>query len=173
MTNGSKSKSIRQFVLVGILIVVLAAFLYDKYVLIPSADKKINQIATEVSMKLSPENRKQVHEIVGISPASKFEHNGVEVEQYRFPRGLPFFPRPVLDIAYDGDTMIFFRQEPMDEAYIDAQKPKTKIDRSLAADPGEIQVLRNGGPPPKKKVTESKTAKESDKVSDDPESSDE
>ena len=145
--KSNKSQTIRQVVLVGVLFIVLAAFLYDKYVLEPSSLKKIDEIVNKVSLKLSEENRQQIHDILGFKPSNTFEYKGYEVEQYRFPRGLPGFPGRVLDIAYQGDTMAFFRQEePMDNAFIDSKRAAvTIVDSSLKEDPGKPTRLNFGG----------------------------
>lgn len=145
-TKTSSSRGLRQWILIGLLLLVLAAFLYDKYVLMPSAQAKIDQIENEVTRKISDQNRTQVHDIVGRQPTSTFTYDGIEVEQYRFPRGLPFYPRPVLDIAYRGDAIAFYRiTDPIDKSYIDSQNPKTEIDTSLREDTGEPQIMGAGG----------------------------
>lgn len=133
--------------MVIILLLFLGGFLLDKYVLWPSHMEKIDKIVKEVTLKLTPENRQQVREIVGRGPNSSFTHNGIEVEQYRFSRGIPGFKRPMLDIAFDGDTIAFFRQdEPIDEAFIDSQRATMKtIDSSNVAHPGEGEILGLGG----------------------------
>ena len=105
-----------------------------------------------------------------------FEHNGIQVEQYRFPRGLPFFPKPVLDVAYDGDTLAFFRQEPIDNAYIDSQRPVTKINEELTEDPGQPQAMTLGGRRPPSNPedgSDKKDDEDSDSGSDSEENEDE
>lgn len=138
--NVPRSKSnLRQLILVGILLVVLGAFLYDKYVLMPSAEEKINRIIDEVATALNEQNREQVREIAGVNPAKTFEHRGYSIDQYRFPRGLPFYPRPVLDIAFDPDNAIaFLSQTPMTPEYVESKMPKMKIETS---EPGERKNL--------------------------------
>lgn len=145
--KSKKSQNIRQLVLVAILFIVLAAFLYDKYVLEPSSMKKIDEIVNKVTLKLSEENRQQVHDILGFGPSNTFTYKGYEVEQYRFPRGLPGFPGRVLDVAYQGNTMAFYRQnDPMDNAFIDSKTAgNTAVDSSLKEDPGEPTRLNFGG----------------------------
>ena len=98
--------NIRLVVLLLVLLVVGAAFLYDKYVLLPSAQEKIEMVANDVTMSLNDGNRKQVEDIVGIAPAAEFKHKGLDVVQYRFSRGLPFYPRPILDIAYRDGAIV-------------------------------------------------------------------
>jgi hypothetical protein len=140
-----RAGNIRQWVLVGILLLVLAAFVYDKYILFPEAEEKINKFTEQVTLTLNEKNREQVHELFGFKPASTFTYRGLEVEQYRFRRGLPFIPRPVLDIAYQGNTIAFYRiTDPIDNAYIDQQMPATKIDEKLDAQPGPPQAVPGG-----------------------------
>ena len=172
-----KSSNIRQIVLVLILVVVLAAFLYDKYVLIPSATAKINEVVSTVSLKLSEENRQQIHDVVGIKPSNTFTYKGYEVEQYRFPRGLPGFPRPILDVAYQGNTMAFFRQTPIDNAYIDSQRPIfTDVNKDAVLDPGHFTgpgaPPRNANPENNSTDDSSNESEGSDSSSDSDEDSD-
>ena len=147
MSKGNKATTIRQIVLVAVMLLFLGGFLLDKFVLWPSHMEKIDEIVNKVTLKLSDENRQQVRDIVGRGPNSTFTYKGIEVEQYRFARGIPGFKRPILDIAFDGDTIAFFRQDkPIDEAYIDNQRGTAKIDASKgAAHPGEGEIVGSDG----------------------------
>ena len=165
----NKAQTIRQIVLVAILFIVLAAFLYDKYVLIPGAQEKINEITNKVSLKLSNENRQQIHDIIGFKPTDTFEHNGYEIEQYRFPRGLPGFHRPILDIGFKGDTMAFFRQEPIDNAFIELQGGIAEIDHSRMEDPGTPAFMgAGGGRPPNNNNSDEDEKQDEDSKEDGP-----
>lgn len=127
--NKPKKKStfgVRQFVLYGVLLLVLTAFLVDKYHLMPSAQAKIKLMENELTKELNDENRNLVHEKIGI-PNSTFTYKGLEVEQYRFARGLPFYQKPVLDIAYKGGAIAFYSLEPMTNDYINSKISTTKI----------------------------------------------
>ena len=133
-----KTALIRQCILVVVLVLMIAAFLYDKYVLLPSANEKINKVMNEVSLKISDKNREQVNEIVQIEPANTFEHNGIEIAQYRFPRALPFLKRPPLDVGYKGDAIAVLRQEPITKEYLDNFLSNNfEIDRSKNT-PGKL-----------------------------------
>jgi len=105
----------RQWILIGILVFVGAAFLYDHFVLMPSATEKINKITD------SSQNQSDVHEIAGMKPMEVYEYKGFEIERYEFPRGLPFYPKPILDVAYKSEKIAFFSREHMDEAFIDSR----------------------------------------------------
>jgi hypothetical protein len=143
--SGSKAQTIRQIILVAILLLCLGGFLLDRFYLMPSHEKKINEIVNTVTLKLTPENRKQVEEIAG-KPNSTFTHKGLEVCQYRFPRGIPGFKRPMLDIAYAGDTIAFFRQDaPIDEDYINKQNVEAVVDPTKSAQPGEGEIIGSSG----------------------------
>lgn len=128
----------RQWVLIGILIVVGAAFLYDKYVLLPSATEKIEKITT------GTQDQAQVHEIAGMKPVKVFEYKGFEIEQYEFSRGLPFYPKPILDVAYKSEKIAFFSREHMDEKFIDS---KTMVTISTEERSKNLTLERLGAQP--------------------------
>ena len=161
MSKENKSQKVRQIIMVAVLLLVLGGFLLDKYVLWPSHMEKIDKVVNEVTLKLSSENRQQVHDIIGFAPNSTFTHAGIEVEQYRFARGIPGFKRPILDIAFEGDTIAYFRQDsPIDEAYIESQRSIEAIDSSKTTpivELGEGSIMGLDGRPlnttPKKQET--------------------
>ncbi len=133
--------NIRLIVLVVILLIVGSGYLYDQYVLMPSVEERITKVTTEVTMSLTPENQKQVHDIVQMDPTEVTEYKGYEIEKYRFPRGLPFFEGRSLDIAYKGGAIAFFTLEPMTEEYIDSKMPDVSIKegprpKTISASPG-------------------------------------
>ncbi len=122
---GRKS-NVRQLVLLGIFLVVLGAFLVDRFYLMPSAEKKITQAVEDVCRSTHEGNQQQIHELFGFKPSRVYDFQGYQVEQYRFPRGLPFYHRPVFDIAFKDGAIAFFSQEPMDE---DSDILKEKLPR--------------------------------------------
>ncbi len=130
MTNGEevnnqqsnkKKANYRQWILIAVLVFVGAAFLYDKYVLLPSATEKINEITNNITASLSADNKQQVHDLIGMKPSEVVDYKGLEIERYKFPRGLPFYPKPILDIAYKDGAISFFSREHMTEEYIDSK----------------------------------------------------
>ena len=110
-----RKRNLRQLILFGILLVVLGGYLYDRFYLFPDAEKKIQQAVEDIAGKTHPGNQQEIHELVGFKPSKTYQYQGYEIEQYRFPRGLPLYPRPVLDIAFKDGTIAFFSQVPMDE----------------------------------------------------------
>ena len=142
--HGKKSSfGVRQMVLFGVLLLVLTAFLIDKYYLMPAAQSKIAMIENELTISLTDENRNQVHERIGM-PNSTFSYKGLDIERYRFPRGLPFYKKPVLDIAYKGGAIAFYALEPITNDYIDSKLDTTKISE-LKEGERDLKVMAAGG----------------------------
>ena len=137
--------NIRLLILLGLLVLVGAAFLYDKYALMPDATEKINKVINDVTLSLNDGNRKQVEEIVGIQPSNKFQHGKLEVVQYRFPRGLPFYPRPILDVAYDGNAIAHVKGHEITAEWLDQNKPTMMIGDLDRDNRDETKVVGVGG----------------------------
>ncbi len=149
LDNGSQNKQekkssfgVRQFILFGVLLLVLTAFLVDKYHLMPSAQKKIELMENEITKELNDENRNMVHERIG-KPNSTFTYKGLEIEQYRFARGLPFYRKPVLDIAYKGGAIAFYSLEPITNEYVDSKLSTTKVS-DLKEGERDIEIIGVG-----------------------------
>ena len=137
--------NVRLLILLGLLVLVGAAFLYDKYSLMPAAEEKINKVLNDVTLSLNDGNRKEVEEIVGIQPSNTYQHGKLEVVQYRFPRGLPFYPRPILDIAYDGNAIAHVEPNEITPEWLDQNKPNMKIGDLNRDSRDETRIVGVGG----------------------------
>ena len=128
------SSGIRQIVLLLLLFLMVGLFLFDKYKLTPDAEAKIDKVMEEVSLKISENNRTEIEEIVGFKPSSVFEHKGLQVAQYKFPRAIPFIlpASKRLDVAYRGDAIAMMRDT----------KPYITKEALDAQFPGEITIDR-------------------------------
>ena len=122
-----KKSNLRVFILLGLLLVVGACFLYDKYVLLPSAEASFEQFVEKVADRMSPSNKEDTHEILGFGPFDSFEYKGLTVERYDFPRGLPFYPGAKLDVAFKDGALFCFRQDRITEQFLDERLPHAKV----------------------------------------------
>lgn len=146
ITGGRQGKAnVRLLILLGLLVLVGAAFLYDKYSLMPAATDKINTVLNEVTLSLNDGNRKAVEEIVGMKPSNTFKHGNLEVVQYRFPRGLPFYPRPILDVAYDGNAIAFVKPHELTPEWLDQNKPTIMVGDLDRDNRDESKIVGLGG----------------------------
>ena len=145
MHERSGKANVRLLILLGLLALVAAAFLYDKYSLMPAAETKINKVLNDVTMSLNDGNRQQVEEIVGIEPSNTFKHGNLEVVQYRFPRGLPFYPKPELDIAYDGNAIAFVKPHEITTEWLDANRPTNMVGDLDRDNRDESKIVGLGG----------------------------
>ena len=174
--NRDGKLNIRLLVLLGLLLLVGAAFLYDKYSLVPSNNEKITKVMQEVTLSLNDGNRKAVEEIVGINPSNIYQHGSLEVVQYRFPRGLPFYPGQVLDVAYNGDAIAIVKNTELTPELLDQLKPAStlgKLDRDNRDETILSGVGGGGGGRDRSSDNNEEDAESSDENSDEGTDSDE
>ena len=137
--------NLRLIILLGLFILVGSAFLYDKFVLLPSAHEKTRKVVEDVTLSLNVDNRKDVEQIVGISAAKEFKHNDLDVVQYRFPRGLPFYPKPMLDVAYRGGAIVHVRTSELTPEILDSFDAKRQSANANAAKRNKDEKLEPVG----------------------------
>lgn len=156
--------NIRLLVLLILLFGVGAAFLYDKYFLLPGAQSKIEKVANEVTLSLNDGNRKQVEEIVGMLPSNEFKHRGMDVVQYRFARGLPFYPRPILDVAFKKGAIVRVSTSELTPEVLNTLEPVNKVLEGHKDDRESVYAIGSGGARgPRKKSNSGEEDTNSDK----------
>ena len=108
------------FVRLGILLlvatIVASGMLYDRAVLIPGADAKIEEIVRTKTMG-SDDSRELILDIAGRKPSSTEQIGVSTVQEFRFGRILPFLePRICTVVFNDGGGIVEAYKGPINDA---------------------------------------------------------
>lgn len=132
---------IRMCILLGIFVLAVGGFYYDRQVLIPRADKKIEEVQKLITARTDDGGgipQSQVDEAIGntatkvsrehvTKPADpdkteNFKAKTYEVVTYKFKRVLPFLLKPhILEVAYQDKAVVFSSPgKPIEEELLDS-----------------------------------------------------
>ena len=142
MTDSSKqdakagTSNVRQFVLIGLLVLLVIALVYDYKVVRPSVDAAYDQIAEESMLKnmRSTEvfTNADVQQLLDKTPSRTFEEpNGNFVEVYSWRSGLPIRTHDLFAVyKKNGEIWLFdhhtkYEHEPAEEVYLYAASETT------------------------------------------------
>lgn len=111
---------IRLGVLLFVALIVGGGMLYDRAVLVPGADAKIEKIVRTKTMG-SDDSRELIADIAGRKPSSTEQVGVSTVQEFRFGRILPFLaPRICTVVFNDGGGIVEAYTGPISDADRDA-----------------------------------------------------
>ena len=141
-----KGFAFRMTILLGLLALVGAGFYYDRYVLAPQTQEKINS-AFSLMTKEGEVSKKEVAENIGFAAASVDQQDGYEIETYQFKRALPLIKGDFLSVIYENDSLVnILHNKPYQ---LDAVKNKIEFSGPGDEYTGNYpNVAGGGGPPP-------------------------
>lgn len=141
-----KGFAFRMTILLGLLALVGAGFYYDRFVLAPQTQEKINS-AFSLMTKEGEISKKEVAENIGFAAASVDQQDGYEIETYQFKRALPLIKGDFLSVIYENDSLVnMLHNKPYE--------PNAVKDKIEFSGPGDDytgnypNVAGGGGPPP-------------------------
>lgn len=107
---------IRMGVLLLVALIVGGGVLYDRAVLVPSADAKIKEIVGTKTMG-SDDSRELIVDLAGMKPSSTEQIGVSTVQEFRFGRVLPFLaPRICTVVFNDGGGIVEAYKGPIGDA---------------------------------------------------------
>lgn len=141
-----KGFAFRMTILLGLLVLVGAGFYYDRFVLAPQTERKIND-AFSLMTKDGEVSKKEVAEKLGFAASNVENRDGYEIETYEFKRALPLIKGDYLSVIYENDSLVnILHNKPY---ALEAVKEKIEI---TGPGPGykgnHPNVAGGGGPPP-------------------------
>jgi hypothetical protein len=141
-----KGFAFRMTILLGLLALVGAGFYYDRFVLAPQTQAKINDAFTLMT-KDGEVSKKEVAEKIGFAPSKVEKQDDYEIETYQFSRALPLIKGDYLSVIYENDSLVnILHNKPYDA---DAVKNEVKFTPPKGEYKGNYpNVAGGGGPPP-------------------------
>jgi hypothetical protein len=159
------TSNLRQFVLIGLLVLLVIALVYDYKVVRPSVNTAYDRIAEESMLKnmRSTEvfTNKDVQELLAKTPSRTFEEsNGNFVEVYSWRSGLPIRTHDLFAVyKKNGENWLFdhhtkYEHEPAEEVYresnisepIEGMSSEARPSAAAAAGGSSDEAYRASGP---------------------------
>ena len=140
--------AIRMLILLVLLGLALYGFYYDRFVLVPQAEKGVNDAYVLLTRKTDDGGgipKDEVQKAIGFPPVEKFEERGFEVERYEFRRLLPMAKTRYLTVVYEGGGLV----QILDSEPFDPDDVREKVDIPLKEpSPDSLPQSALGGPAP-------------------------
>ncbi len=168
--SNSPGKS-RTLLLVAVLLVVAAAFAYDRLVAKPAVDQALAKIDELTETGYFEKTNQDVQEVVAKPPAKQWKPGGrqdVIVETYQWRRGLPFLTYDIHVVYAIIDGNNYFYRTVFGKSPVETDLPRVKGEGVVLAE--DQQVLRAGAGDPEitpETVNETDDAKKDDAKKDD------
>jgi hypothetical protein len=102
---GSTAAIIRKVCLFGVLLLVVGAFAFDRFVMVPEGMASVEKVM-ELDPRGDEDHKTAVRNAAGREPVFKEVFGRYEVEVYEFSRLLPVLPGPKVHVIYQNYKIV-------------------------------------------------------------------
>ncbi len=105
-SGANVGRTLRLTVLLLILFVMAGVFLYDRFVVRPANEKKLNAVLEYIDKNFDGLTKDKLEEQIGFKAATQNKEGEAEIHTYRYGGALPFLPATNLFVRYENNLYI-------------------------------------------------------------------